>query len=177
MKIIDELLSGCYLIDPEPVKDRRGYFVKTFDHEKLKEFGIKFEVKDTFFSVSHRSVIRGMHFQESPYAHGKLVQCLRGVALDVLLDLRSGTDFGRSTSIVLDAKKKYMVYAPVGLAHGFMSVKNNSLMVYSTSSIHKPDYDKGVRWDSFNFSWGNGPFLISDRDLKLPELSELKTSF
>lgn len=177
MKILDELLSGCYLIDPEPVRDRRGYFVKTFDHEKLKEIGIKFEVKDTYFSVSHRNVIRGMHFQEHPSAHGKLVQCVRGGALDVLLDLRPGTDFGRSTSIVLNAKNKYMVFAPIGLAHGFLSVKNNSLMLYSTSSIHKPVYDKGVRWDSFNFNWGNGPFLISDRDLKLPELAELESSF
>ena len=177
MKILDELLSGCYLIDPGPIKDRRGYFVKTFDQEKLKACGIEFEVKDAYYSVSRRNVIRGMHFQTRPYAHGKLVQCAKGEVLDVLLDVRPGPDFGRSASVVLDSQNRYMVFAPIGLAHGFLSKKNDSLMVYSTSSIHKPDNDSGIRWDSFKFNWGKGPFIISDRDLKLPELANTENSF
>lgn len=177
MKIIDELLVGCFLIDPEPVHDERGYFVKTFDDEKLKECGIKFEVKDTYYSVSHKNVIRGMHFQEPPHAHGKIVQCARGEALDVLLDLRSGSDFGRCTSIILNANNRFMVYAPLGLAHGFLSTRNDTLMLYSTDSIHKRNFDKGVRWDSFNFQWGKEPFILSERDRVLPSLSEIRTSF
>jgi len=177
MKIIDELLAGCFLIDPEPVHDERGYFVKTFDDEKLKECGINFEVKDTYYSVSNKNVIRGMHFQDPPYAHGKIVHCARGEALDVLLDLRSGSDFGRSTSIILNSKNRFMVYAPIGLAHGFLSAKNETLMFYSTDSIHKRDFDKGVRWDSFNFRWGKESFILSERDRVLPGLSEIRTSF
>ena len=177
MKIIDELLAGCYVIHTDTSSDKRGIFVKTYDEKSLNACGIEFQIKETFYSVSNRNVIRGMHFQEPPFAHNKIVQCARGEALDVLVDLRKGVDFGRTESVKLDDKNNLMIYIPKGLAHGFLATTDNCLMLYSTDFRYVKENDKGVRWDTLKFDWGIGPFILSERDRLHPDLQTFGTPF
>ena len=177
MKIIDELLTGCYVIELDSSADHRGHFVKTFHEKGMTEFGIDFHIKETFFSFSARNVIRGMHFQAPPFAHNKRVQCAQGGAIDVVLDLRKGRDFGRIASVQLNQNNKLMIYVPIGLAHGFLATTDNCLMLYSTDVEHVKASDNGIRWDTFNFDWGEGPFILSERDKAHPEIANFSTPF
>ena len=95
MELLKELLPSCFLLQPNRVADQRGYFVKTYHEESCKALGISLEIREEFYSVSHKGVIRGMHFQFPPHEHDKLVYCTRGAVRDVLLDLRKGEGIGQ----------------------------------------------------------------------------------
>lgn len=177
MKILDELLPGCYVIDCDSSIDNRGIFVKTYHEKSLNQCGIDFQIKETFYSVSARNVIRGMHFQEPPFAHNKIVLCAKGEALDVIVDLRKGRDFGRTASVKLNDINNLMIYVPKGLAHGFLAMTDNCLMLYSTDVQHVKESDKGIRWDTFDFNWGTGPFILSERDRLHSDLHTFVTPF
>ena len=120
-----------------------------------------------------------MHFQVPPAAHSKLVFCLQGRVLDVLLDMRrSSPRFGQVFSCELDAVKREILFIPVGFTHGFLSLEDNSLMMYKTDVIHSPEHDKGIAWDSFGFNWPlSGPPIMSDRDRKFVRWPDFQNPF
>ena len=171
-------LAGLKLIQPRIFTDLRGTFVKTFHAGLFEQLGMEFQPKEEFFSVSHRNVVRGMHFQLPPDAHSKLVYCVAGRVLDVVVDLRKASPtFGRHASRELSAVNREMFFIPVGFAHGFASLADGSVMVYQTSTVHAPECDAGILWNSFGFEW---PFLdpiISDRDRALPTMESYSSQF
>ncbi len=126
-----------------------------------------------------KSALRGMHFQVPPAAHSKLVYCLSGRVLDVLLDIRRDSPrFGQSFSCELDATTRQLLFIPVGFAHGFLSLEDNSLMVYKTDAVHAPEQDKGVAWDSFGFKWPlDNPPIMSARDRQFPRWPDFQSPF
>lgn len=164
MELLKELLPGCFLLQPNRIADQRGYFVKTYHEESCKALGISLEIREEFYSVSHKGVIRGMHFQLPPHAHDKLVYCTRGAVRDVVLDLRKGEGYGRVASAQLSEENSHLVFIPKGVAHGFVALTDQALMLYKTSTVHVPESDCGVRWDSFGFDWGVAQPIMSDRD-------------
>jgi dTDP-4-dehydrorhamnose 3,5-epimerase/CDP-3, 6-dideoxy-D-glycero-D-glycero-4-hexulose-5-epimerase len=177
MELLDELLPGCWLIAPKLFEDARGRFVKTVQETFFNAHGLTFKMREEFYSSSRAGVLRGMHFQCPPHDHIKLLSCLVGEVLDVLVDLRPGPGYGRSTSVQLSAENAYSIYIPSGIAHGFLAVSDGSLMVYKTSAEHMPSHDDGVRWDSFGFDWGIADPIVSDRDQSLPAFSIIQTPF
>jgi dTDP-4-dehydrorhamnose 3,5-epimerase len=180
MDLISEPLPGVNILRPFVFEDARGCFVKPFHEGQLKAHGISFQVREEFFSTSAANVLRGMHFQLPPHAHQKLVYCIQGRVLDVLLDLRTGSaTFGQSCGFELSAANRHVLHIPVGFAHGFLSMEDGSCLVYKTDTVHAPESDAGVRWDSFGFDWplsGAQP-EISKRDSEQPALSEFKSPF
>jgi len=158
--------------------DHRGNFVKSFHIGQFKELGIAFLPIEEFYSTSHLGVLRGMHFQLPPHDHAKLVFCIRGRGLDVFVDLRKdkGT-FGRFASAELSAGNHHIMYLPAGIAHGFLALEADSVMVYKTSTVHAPSHDTGIRWDSFGFDWGITDPVISTRDAAFPRLEEFVSPF
>jgi len=166
MDLIDELLPGCFLLKPKKFIDQRGCFVKTFHKDQFNEYGFDMEIREEFFSVSHKNVLRGMHFQLPPHGHDKLVYCTRGSVLDVLLDLRAGERYGQVASTKLTSENGHIIYIPRGLAHGFLALEDDTLMLYKTSTVHTPEYDSGIHWDSFGFDWGLNKPNLSLRDEK-----------
>ena len=164
MKLIKELLPGCFLLQPNRFEDQRGCFVKTYHVGLCTELGANLDIREEFYSISHKNVVRGMHFQLSPHAHEKLVYCTRGAVLDVLLDLRHGDYYGRVASAQLSCENGHLIYIPKGIAHGFVALMDESLMLYKTSTVHTPESDCGIRWDSFGFDWGVDQPIISVRD-------------
>lgn len=178
MRKIDLPLPGAFIVEPIVRRDARGSFVKTFHADTFASFGVRLQLAEEFYSISAKDVVRGMHFQRPPHDHSKIVCCPHGAVLDVLLDVRrSSPTFGQSVAVELTADNHHVLYIPSGLAHGFRSRVENSLMLYKTSTVHRPDSDDGVRWDSFGFDWGKETAVVSERDGALPVFSKFSSPF
>lgn len=178
MKIIKTSLSGVYIIEPKIFKDERGMFVKVFHEQAFKEIGLLSNFKETFYSISKKNVIRGMHFQIPPFDHVKLVYVVEGKILDVILDIRrDSSTYGRYTSMELSSQNRKAVYIPTGFAHGFIVKSNSAIVVYMQTTVHSPEYDRGIRWDSFGMDWGIKNPITSERDRKFPLLDEFESPF
>ena len=158
--------------------DARGSFVKVFHAPAFAAHGLRSDFRETFYTVSGENVLRGMHFQLPPADHAKLVYCVSGSAMDVSLDLRTGSPaFGRFTVIELSADKHNGIYLPSGVAHGFHVREAPAVMVYHVTSEHSPALESGVRWDSFGAPWRTQSPLLSARDRALPRLEDFRTPF
>ncbi|MEO6276839.1 dTDP-4-dehydrorhamnose 3,5-epimerase family protein [Roseateles sp.] len=177
MEFLQPLLSGVRVVLLDRFDDDRGSFVKTYSRSAFGDNGLEFDFREEFYSFSKKGVIRGMHFQTPPHHHDKIVYCAAGAVLDVLLDLRPGADYGRAASIVLEAARPHLIFIPSGVAHGFKSLEEHSLMIYKTSTQHAPSHDAGVKWDSFGFDWGINSPTISKRDVSHPSFFEYQSAF
>lgn len=177
MEILKELHPGCFLLQPMRYEDQRGSFVKTYHEGICKALGVNLEIREEFYSVSRKNVIRGMHFQLPPQAHDKLVYCTRGAVTDVLLDLRKGPGYGKVASAELSGENAHLVFIPKGVAHGFAALTDEALMLYKTSTVHAPESDCGIRSDSFGFDWGIAEPIISARDQQHSLFADFVTPF
>lgn len=178
MQFEQEVLSGAWVVRLKRFADVRGTFVKTYARSVFDAHAAgRFETAEEFYSLSNRDVIRGMHFQRPPHDHAKLVYCASGAVDDVLLDLRRGPGYGRVVRIALDAETPTLVVIPSGIAHGFRSLADASLMVYKTSTEHVPSHDAGIRWNSFGFDWGCNAPVLSERDRAHPPLVSFASPF
>ncbi len=148
--------------------DLRGQFLKPFSKKLLPDF----DVQECFFSHSTRGVLRGMHFQLPPFEQDKLVVCLSGRVLDVALDLRNGSLY----STELSADQPRALFIPKGFAHGFYAL-DDALLGYWVNSSYSAEHDQGIRWDSFGFNWPLKRPVLSERDKRLPKLSEFVSPF
>ncbi|MGR6772834.1 dTDP-4-dehydrorhamnose 3,5-epimerase [Pectobacterium brasiliense] len=172
MKINNTNLDNLYEIENRLFKDERGLFVKTYHAPTFAEHSLESNFTESFYSTSHKGVLRGMHFQLPPHDHTKLVYCASGEILDVIVDIRIGSKtFGKYFSTRLSAEKANALYIGRGYAHGFLTLSESATMVYMTSTVHAPEYDSGIRWDSFGFDWGIDKPIISTRDLSFTPLS------
>ena len=156
MQLEQEILPGVLRLRLRTHEDRRGSFVKTYVASAYAALGIPLDVGEEFYSVSGKNVVRGMHFQLPPHHHMKIVYCPVGAARDVLLDLRAGPGYGRSVEILMSAKDPAVLVIPPGIAHGFLSLEEDTLMVYKTSTEYCPAADSGIHWDSFGHDWRLG---------------------
>ncbi len=171
-------LPGVQLLQPQIHVDDRGDFVKTYHEGTFVRLGISFESVEEYFSTSRKGTLRGMHFQLPPHDHAKLVYCIRGRVLDVLVDLRkSSPSYGAVSSVELSGENRLQIYIPNGLAHGFLALEDDSVMVYKTTSVHAPGHDAGIRWDSIGFEWGTASPRLSDRDATFPSLAGFCSPF
>lgn len=165
-------LNGVYLIDQKRASDTRGSFIKYFENNKFVEAGLECDFAESFYSISQKNVIRGMHFQIPPYDHHKLVVCLTGKFLDVLIDLRFGENYGKIESFELSANGGQSLFIPKGIAHGFLSLEDNSMMLYQVTTEHSALHDKGINPLTIGFNWGVKNPIMSERDLSHPSLEE-----
>ncbi|GAB4249664.1 MAG: dTDP-4-dehydrorhamnose 3,5-epimerase [Candidatus Methylacidiphilales bacterium] len=173
-----QVIPGLVLVEPKVFCDERGVFVKTFHEAIWREAGIHFVVQEEFYSTSRAGVLRGMHFQVPPQAHDKIVTCLHGAVLDVVVDLRVGSPtFGRWQSFDLSEDNRHVLFIPAGLAHGFLARTDGCLVHYKTSTMHSPENDRGIRWDSFGMDWGEAAPLVSPRDAGFPALAHFESPF
>jgi dTDP-4-dehydrorhamnose 3,5-epimerase len=171
-------LPGVFVLQPRIFEDQRGSFVKTYHETLFDELGIPFKPKEEFFSVSHKNVVRGMHFQTPTQAHDKLVYCPVGNVLDVVVDLRkSSKNFGKAMSRELSATNREMLFIPIGFAHGFLALEDHTMMVYQTNTMHSPANDAGILWNSFGFDWPVKYPVLSDRDKSFPALKDFQSPF
>jgi len=175
MKFFETKLKGAYIIEREPFVDSRGSFSRTFCAKEFKQHNLAVNMVQTNFSVSSRKhVLRGMHYQVEGAEEDKLVQCLRGAILDVIIDLRkSSSTFGEHIKVELSEANNKMLYVPRGFAHGFLSLDNFCYVLYQVSNFYDPNKEKGIRWNDpfFGIDWPTKNPILSLKDTVHPEFA------
>ena len=178
MKIEEAYIEGLKIIRLDKFSDNRGSFLKVYNIEFFKENYLQTDFKESYFSVSNKNVLRGMHFQIPPCEHVKLVYLNQGRIIDVILDIRKGSaTYGQYFSTELSQNNPILVYIPVGCAHGFLSLEDNSIVSYLQTSSYSKEFDTGVRWDSFGMKWRIKNPIISQRDNSFTSLADFKSLF
>lgn len=166
-------VRGAYVITPEFRKDERGFFGRMFCEKEFAAHQLEthFVQANNSSSVS-RGTLRGMHFQLPPSQEVKLVRCIQGELWDVVLDLRpTSPTFKQWDAATLTAENRKMMYVPKGCAHGFLTLTDNSEVIYLVSEFYSPTLERGVRWDdpAFKIQWPFSPTVLSDRDRTHPD--------
>ena len=179
MKIIDSKLDGLYIIKPVVHSDERGYFFESYrdDIFKKKIGNINFIQENESYST--KGILRGLHFQTEPYAQAKLVRCIKGKILDVVVDLRKKSKtFGKYKSFLLSEHNKFQLFIPKGFAHGFIVLSNEAIFSYKVDNLYHPENDSGILWcdKDLNIDWvlEKKDIIVSQKDSKLKSLRELK---
>jgi dTDP-4-dehydrorhamnose 3,5-epimerase len=178
MKFHQTFLKGAYIIEPEPFEDHRGKFVKTYHLNKFKEHQLESDFCESFYSTSKQEVIRGMHFQRPPKDHAKLIYATSGSILDVSLDIRKNSPtYGKFIAIEISEQNCKAIYIPRGFAHGFCSLTDNATVIYLQTTMHSPEHDAGIRFDSFGMEWNVINPILSQRDSSFPKLESFNSPF
>jgi dTDP-4-dehydrorhamnose 3,5-epimerase len=179
MKIVDTRVNGAIkIIENFYAFDIRGGFIKIFNEDTFNELGVKMDFAETYYSISHKDTIRGMHFQMPPFEHDKLIHVIKGSVVDIVLDLRKDSPtFKQYTEIKLTGNKPKSIYIPKGFAHGFKALEDNTIMLYNVSSGYSSEHDCGIRWDSIGYDWAVEEPIISERDRTFASLDEFKSPF
>jgi len=168
MKFTNIPLGGAYLIELEPAFDERGFFARSWSSVEFGERGLNHGFVQCGISFNtKKGTLRGLHYQEQPYAETKLVRCSSGAIFDVIVDLRpASANYCKWFGIELTAANRKMVYVPNGFAHGFQTLTNDAEVFYQISEEYRSEYSKGVRWDDplFGIVWPVGVSLLSERD-------------
>ncbi len=178
MKVRKTTIEGLFILDLFHAEDNRGGFVKTFHKASFEEHGLNTHFEESFYSKNNAGVIRGMHFQTPPFDHDKLVYCTHGSLIDVILDIRSDSPtYGKYASIELTGSNNRALFISKGLAHGFESLEDETMMTYLTSTMHEPTHDQGIKYDSFGKVWDAAHPILNPRDLEWPTLDEYDSPF
>jgi dTDP-4-dehydrorhamnose 3,5-epimerase len=171
-------IPGCYMLRRPVLRDLRGTFTKTFHAPRFEEMGLRTDWREEYYTVSDAGVVRGMHLQLPPAEHAKIVFCLTGEVLDVVVDLRRGSPrYGIAHGFTLSGDVGSGLYIPTGCAHGFVSRSGSSGMYYKVTSVHAPEQDAGIAWDSIAFDWPVKWPALSDRDQRHPKLADFDSPF
>ena len=178
MQFESSTIPGCIVVAPNLLADSRGVFAKTFHSTTFQHAGLESVFKEQFITESAEGVLRGMHFQVPPHEHAKIVTCVSGEVLDVVVDLRRGSPMYRKhQAFSLVGTGKRSLYIPLGLAHGFLVLKGPAILTYSTTTEHEPSADLGIHWDSFGFHWPIAAPVVSPRDTQLPPIAQFNSPF
>ena len=161
-------VEGAYLIELEKRGDERGFFARAFCKNEFDALGLETEFVQINNSLSAaKGTLRGMHYQLPPAAEVKVVRCVAGALWDVVLDLRPDSpSYGRWFGAELSARNRRMMYAPRGIAHGFVTLADDTEAFYLVSAFYAPELERGVRWNDprFAIEWPVKPSVISDKD-------------
>jgi dTDP-4-dehydrorhamnose 3,5-epimerase len=161
-------IPDVFLISLNRNEDERGFFARTFDRSEFKEHGLNPDLVQCSISFNkQRGTLRGMHFQKPPYEETKVVRCTMGAMFDVIIDLRPDSPtFKQWQSFKLNAENRSMLYIPRGLAHGFLTLEDNTEVFYQMSDRYVPESTAGVRWNdtAFEIQWPETPRIISVKD-------------
>jgi dTDP-4-dehydrorhamnose 3,5-epimerase len=178
MKFLETRLQGVYEIEAEPREDERGFLARSFCQREFEARGLVTAIAQCSVSYNReRGTLRGMHYQQAPYAEAKLIRCLRGALCDVVIDLRpQSSTFLQWVAVELKARPgrlSRMLYVPEGFAHGFQTLEDDTELFYQISEFHTPEAARGVRWDdpAFRIEWPEPVRVISDRDRTYPDFS------
>jgi dTDP-4-dehydrorhamnose 3,5-epimerase len=178
MTIRSTKIVGCYELTPPVFQDQRGCFVKTFHADIFRQSHLETRFTEEYYSVSKRHVLRGLHFQTPPADPIKIVYCVTGQILDVIVDLRVGSStYGQFELFDLSAEKANMIYMVPGLAHGFYVLSENATVVYKASKVYSRDHDIGIHWDSVGIPWQCTDPIVSQRDADLPTFADFRSPF
>jgi dTDP-4-dehydrorhamnose 3,5-epimerase len=179
MQFIQHDLPGIIECIPTKFHDDRGHFYESYNQTRFAANGITENFVQDNYSYSTAGVIRGLHFQKEPHGQGKLVRCMTGKVMDVVVDLRkSSPTFGQHGTYILDAEIGNMLYVPIGFAHGFVAL-SDAIFVYKCTDFWNKEAESGLRWNdpTLNIAWGVENPVVSDKDQILPQFDPNETIF
>jgi len=178
MKIVKKKIKGVYEITLNPLKDERGFFMRTYDINRFRDIGITCTwVQENHSFSMKKGIIRGLHFQFPPYVEAKLVRVLRGAVYDVFVDLRKNSPtFGQWDGVELSEINKKMIFIPRGFAHGFCTLTDTSEVLYKVDNFYNLEAEDGIIWNDkqINIDWPVDNPILSDKDAKLSSLKYFK---
>lgn len=180
MQVIPTEFEGLYIIQPKCFEDERGYFFESYNENEFKKSGLNLNFVQDNQSLSQKGVLRGMHFQNPPYAQGKLVRVIKGAVLDVVIDIRKNSKtFGRHFSLELNEQNKTMLYIPEGFAHGFLTLQDKTIFFYKCTNFYNKASEDCILWNdpALNINWGISNPLVSEKDSLAKPLSEINILF
>lgn len=174
MKIIDTKIPDVKIIEPKVFGDERGFFFESFSQSKFEAaigYPVKF-IQDNH-SKSSKGVLRGLHYQLSPHAQGKLVRCVVGEVFDVAVDIRKNSKtFGHWVGVKLSAENKLQMWIPEGFAHGFVTLSDTAEFLYKTTNYYCVSSDRGIKWNDTDLAveWPikDLNLTLSEKDTKQP---------
>lgn len=183
MDVIATRIPDVRIVKPRRFGDHRGFFSETFNAKAFVEAGLPTEfVQDNHSLSGAKGTIRGLHFQLPPFAQDKLVRVVKGSVLDVAVDLRRNSPtFGHSVAVVVSADEWNQVFIPVGFAHGFCTLEDNTEVLYKVTGFYSAEHERGLLWSDpdLGIDWpisGDG-VVLSEKDKVYPRLKDLPFYF
>lgn len=177
MKFEETFIKGLYKVDLEKRGDSRGFFARFFCADEYSELGLETEIVQINNSYTRdKLTLRGMHYQVYPKGEAKIVRCIKGKLYEVALDLRPDSPtFGKFFGIELSQENRTMLYVPKGFANGFMTLEEDTEMLYLVTEFYSPDFERVVRWDDskFGIEWPETPLHMSEKDKYAPDFNEV----
>lgn len=181
MKVIETKLAGAVIIEPVIHGDNRGFFMESYNSNKLSEQGMHHTfVQDNHSLSVETGVIRGLHYQLNPKAQTKLVRVVAGAIYDVVVDVRRDSPtFGQWVGVHLSAENKRQLLVPQGFAHGFCTTAPNTEVLYKVDEFYSPEHDRGILWNdpALGIDWPTDNPILSDKDQKHPLLKDAEINF
>ena len=186
MKKIETELLDCYILEPDRFGDERGYFSPYFIQKDFEELGFE-KVVQANRSKSGKGVIRGLHFQKNPKCQAKIVEVIKGSAIDVVVDVREDSKtYGKWTSVLLTEENNRQLFVPRGFAHGFISLEDNTIFHYLVDNDYAKELEDGILWNDkeIGIPWDqilkehsiSNP-ILSEKDQKYKPLSQSEVHF
>ena len=178
MEIIKTPLEGLLLFQPKVFEDERGYFFENWNKEKFNDLDLDFVQENQSFSK--KGVLRGLHFQNPPFAQGKLVRVIQGRVLDVAVDIRkTSSTYGQYFGTELSGENKTMFWIPPGFAHGFITLVDNTIFSYKCTGYYNKDSEGSLLWrdQDLNIDWGIINPLVSDKDQQASSFTNFISQF
>ena len=175
MSITETKLKGLFVIEALHFEDLRGELIKPFNYDNYTHLNVNLDFKETWFTKSKKNVIRAMHLQIGEMSCEKLVSVINGSVIDVVLDLRNGSEtYGAFFEIELNAKTPKALYIPEGCAHGYKVLEDNTITLQKATKVHSAKHDLGIKWDSFGYDWDILNPIISEKDHELIEFKKFR---
>lgn len=182
MNVIKTDIEGVVVIEPRVFDDARGYFFESYSKRRFDEAVRPVEFVQDNESMSTRGVIRGLHFQRPPFSQSKLVRCVRGAVLDVVVDIRRGSPtYGSHVAVELTGENRRQLFVPRGFAHGFAVLSDEAVFQYKCDNYYHPESEGGISIAdrSLGIDWRINPAeaILSDKDLRNPMLRDFESPF
>lgn len=182
MKLSETGIEGLVILEPKVFGDERGYFMESYNRKLLKDLGLNFDFKQDNQSKSRFGVLRGLHYQNSPYAQTKLIRVLHGKILDVAVDIRpSSPTFLKHFSIELTEDNKKQLLVPKGFAHGFVVLSEYAEVLYKCDEFYYPEHEGGLHYNApgLNIDWKipSSQIILSEKDAKNPNAEYMINKF
>ena len=180
MEITKTNIEGLLIITPNVFKDSRGSFFESWNSDQFKQIGITDVFDQDNQSISSKNVLRGLHFQNPPYAQSKLVRVVRGSVLDVAVDIRKNSPtYGMHHSVFLSEQNNKLFYIPKGFAHGFLSLEDNTIFCYKCSGKYNKSSEESLMWNDMDLkiNWPISNPIVSEKDLNAKYFNEFKSKF
>jgi len=180
MKVTETKLKGCFILQPKVFKDKRGYFIESFNQSVFnKLLGLKIKFVQDNESQSSKGVLRGLHYQKGSNAQAKLIRVVKGRVLDVVVDIRKNSEtFGECITVELSGENKTQIFVPRGFAHGFIVLENNTIFTYKCDNFYNKNSESGIIFNDkdLNIDWllPQTELILSDKDLLLPKFKNIQ---